>query len=605
MDIAKRTSIDFTRIFDIPEYQKEKYPNVRALNHFTEGHWQPLSIEEVRKKADALSCWFIRSGYRRGDKIIMVPIMGDPAWMILDFAAQQAGIIAVPVHPTARTEEIDLILAETQARLCVTADVEIHERFLNILQKSDKLIPVYHLDGSHNGYFEAIKTAEPSSDELDNLHALKQSIDENQILTILYTSGSSGTPKGVVLTHLNVVSNIKAILTLLPLEPGQRVLSFLPFSHIFERTTCYAYLAFGVSLYFSQNKESFARDFKAVRPHFCTCVPRVLEKMHDFMQEQILHKGFIKKKLVRWAMEVGKQYKVRRRLQPAFIMKLFIARILVLNQWKKNLGGKIRYMAVGAASLRPDIGRLFTAAGIVVVEGYGMTETSPIITMNRYEPGLNRFGTVGMAIPGVEIKIDQPNEELEGEILVKGPNVTPGYFGKPELTREAFTEDGWFRTGDVGKFVHQRFLQITDRKKDIFKTSSGKYIAPLPLQIHFTKSPFIQRCLVIGFQRPFVTALIVPHFPMLEAWCTEAGIHWTSPQFMVHNIKVRAKVKQEIDALNEPLPNFQRIRDFVLCPEEWTIENGEITNTLKPVRHRLVEHHLAAIEKMYAANQSK
>ena len=358
-------------------------------------------------------------------------------------------------------------------------------------------------------------------------------------------------------------------------------------------------MAFGVSLYFSHDKESFTHDFKTVQPEFCTCVPRVLEKMYDFMQELSLDKNMLKKNLIKWAMAVGKNYQFSGRRRPLYATKLFIARLLVLRQWRSMLGGKIKYMVVGAASLRPEIGRLFSAAGIQVVEGYGMTETAPLITMNRFEPGLNRYGTVGITIPGIEVRIDEPNEEKEGEILVRGPNVMQGYFKKPSLTKEAFTEDGWFRTGDIGTFVHQRFLKITDRKKDIFKTSAGKYIAPLPLQNHFTQSPFIQRCLIVGFQRPFVTALIVPHFPILEAWCAAENIHWTSPQFMVHNIKVRAKFQAEVERLNEELLNFQRVRNFVLCHEEWTIESGEITNTLKPVRHLLVEHYKAEIEKMY------
>ena len=436
--------------------------------------------------------------------------------------------------------------------------------------------------------------------QLKILHEIKNGIDTDEVFTILYTSGSSGIPKGVQLTHRNVIHNIKAILTLLPLEPSHRVLSFLPFSHVFERVACYAYMAFGVSLYFSQTKESFAHDFKTVRPYFCTCVPRVLEKMYDFMEEQLLTKNVLKRKLVKWAMTVGKNYGINNQTRFLYAFRLLIARQVVLNQWRKMLGGNIRYMVVGAASLRPEIGRLFTAAGINVIEGYGMTETAPLISINRYEPGLNRFGTVGLVIPGIEVRIDQPNEDQGGEILVKGPNVMKGYYRRPELTKQVFTEDGWFRTGDIGKFVQQRFLKITDRKKDIFKTSSGKYVAPLPLQNHFSQSAFIQRCLIIGFQRPYVTALLVPHFTMLEAWCLVQGIHWTSPPFMVHNIKVKAKLREEVDKLNEELPNFQRVKDFVMCHEEWTIESGEITNTLKPVRHLLVDHYKADIEKMYA-----
>ncbi len=597
MEIIKKHNVDFTRIFDIIAYQREKYPNAHSLNAFSNGQWRSISITELQERVDAMSGWLVGQGFAKGDKVIFMPIMGTPQWIILDFACQQIGLIVVPVHPTLREEEMETILLETEPKLFISANVGLFEKSGAAIRKLSIRTDLFHLSQGVPGYFEALDLTKNIN--ADALKTLRDNIREDDIFTILYTSGSSGVPKGVMLTHRNVVHNIKAILTLLPLEPGERVLSFLPFSHIFERTTSYGYLAFGVSLYFSQTKDSFAHDFKSVRPVFCTSVPRVLEKMYDFMQEQLLRKNFIQRQLIRWAMKVGRAYDEGHLLHPLFALQLFLARILVLSQWRHMLGGKIRYMVVGAASLQPEIGRLFSAAGIKIVEGYGMTETSPIITLNRYEPGQNRFGTVGIAIAGVEIKIDQPNEDLEGEILVKGANVTQGYFKKPELTSEAFTSDGWFKTGDIGKWEHQRFLKITDRKKDIFKTSAGKYIAPMPLQNHFAGSPFIQRCLVLGFQRPYVTALIMPHFAILEAWCREEGIHWTSPAFMVHNIKVRAKMQQEIDRLNQLLPNFQRVRNFILCHEEWSIENGEITNTLKPVRHRLVEHYQSAIEKMY------
>ena len=599
MEITKKTSIDFTRIFDILPYQAEKYPNTTALNAFHSGKWAALSISEIQNKVDALSCWFIRNSYVKGEKIIFMPVMGSPEWMMLDFACQQAGLITVPIHPTSHNDEIDLVLTETEARLCITADEGLYSKLSAVIGKKQTQATVYHLKPNTQGYFQALESAKVAVEELIVLKDRKSEVSENDILTILYTSGSSGVPKGVLLTHRNLAHNIKAILTLLPLEPKHKVISFLPFSHIFERSTCYAYLAFGVSLHFSQNKESFALDFKTVKPYFCTCVPRVLEKMYDFMQEQLLAKNFLKKKTILWALSVGRQYRMSGRMNVWYFFKLTIARVLVLSQWRKRLGGKISYMAVGAASLRPEIGRLFSAAGIHIVEGYGLTETSPIISMNRFEPGLNRLGTVGIPLSGVEVKLDDVNEEQEGEILVKGPNVMQGYFKRPELTKNAFTEDGWFRTGDIGKFVHQRFLQITDRKKDIFKTSSGKYVAPQPLQNHFAKSTFIQRCLILGFQRPYVTAIMVPHFEILEAWCLQEGIHWTSPPFMVHNIKVRAKFQEEIDKLNEDLPNFQRVRNFILCDQDWTIENGELTTTLKPVRHLIAERHQSEIEKMY------
>jgi len=599
MEIVKKTSVDFTRLFDILSYQQEKYPNATALNAFQSGKWIGLSIQEVQQRVNAISCWFIKNGFQKGEKIIFVPVIGSPEWMIIDFACQQVGLITVPVHPTSNDEEIEIIFTETEAKICLTADATLFHKFSSTIEQKKIKIQLHHLESGVTGYFQPLASSSTGTDELLNLENIKKEISENDILTILYTSGSSGVPKGVLLTHRNLASNIKAILTVLPLEPRHHVLSFLPFSHIFERATCYTYMAFGVSLYFSQNKESFTHDFKTVRPHFCTSVPRVLEKMYDFLHEQLLEKNFVKKKIIAWALAVGKRYRLTGRMNILFTIQLFFARILVLSQWRKKLGGRINYMAVGAASLRPEIGRLFSAAGIQIVEGYGMTEASPIISMNRFEPGLNRLGTVGIPLTGVEVKLDELNDEQEGEILIKGLNVTQGYFKRPELTAQAFTEEGWFRTGDVGKFVHQRFLQITDRKKDIFKTSSGKYIAPQPLQNHFSKSPFIQRCLILGFQRPYVTAILVPHFEILEAWCTQEGIHWTSPQFMVHNIKVRAKLQEEIDKLNEELPNFQHIRNFILSDKDWTTETGELTNTLKPKRHFLMERHKSEIEKMY------
>jgi len=600
MEITKKIFSDFTRVFDIIQYQEEKYPNTMALNTFSNGEWVPHSIHQIQERANAVSNWFIENGFLKGEKIILVPIIGRPEWMILDFACQQIGLIIVPVHPTLREEEIIQIFKETESHLCITADDVVLQRLKGIINRLNKEVTLAHIDAHSKEYFKPLQLTKITADQLKDLNACKFEIKEDDIFTILYTSGSSGVAKGVLLTHRNIIHNIKTVLLLLPLDPGDRVISFLPFSHIFERMTCYAYIAFGTSVYFSQNKDSFAHDFKSVRPYFCTSVPRVLEKMYDFLEGQLLDKNFIKRKVVAWALKVGKEYKTKSKINFLFTVKLFLARIFVLNRWRRKLGGKLRYMVVGAASLRSEIGRLFSAAGIRIVEGYGMTETSPLITINRFEPGLNNFGTVGLTISGIDVMIDEPNEDGEGEILVKGPNVTQGYFKKPELTEQVFTEDGWFRTGDVGKFVRGRFLKITDRKKEIFKTSSGKYVAPHVLQNHFARSLFIERCLIIGFQRPFVTALIVPNIEVLEVWCKNEDIHWTSLQFMVHNIKVRARIQTEINEYNESLPNFERVRTFVLCHEDWSIERGELTSTLKPVRRLLEKNYQIEIEKMYA-----
>jgi len=591
--------VDFTRVFELIHYQKEKYPNQKSLNHFSQGQWKSLSTEEIQNRVNALSCWFIANHFKAGEKIIFIPVIGSPDWMVLDFACQQAGLVSVPVHPTLNADEFKTIVTETEARLCIALDEGLYFKFFAFKEKINAGLQLFHLQPEKVNFFKPIQDSKTSHELMTMVNSFRNTIEEDDVVTILYTSGSTGLSKGVMLSHRNIVHNIKAVLTILPLEPGDRVLSFLPFSHIFERASCYVYIAFGTSLYFSQSKESFVSDFRTVRPIFCSSVPRVLEKMYDYMEEQRMGKNILKKKLITWAMNVGKHYGPEKKLKPLYQVELLIARVLVLRQWRKRLGGKIKYMAVGAASLRPEIGRLFSAAGIYIVEGYGMTEAAPLISMNRFEPGLNRFGTVGISLPGIEVRIDNPNENHEGEILVKGPNVMKGYFKKPELTADAISVDGWLHTGDIGKFVYQRFLKITDRKKDIFKTSSGKYVAPQQLENHLKQSLFIERSIVIGFQRPYVTALIVPQFDILRSWCEQNDIHWTAPQFMVHNIKVRAKFQIEIDRLNEELPHYETIRSFVLCHTDWSIEKGEVTPTWKPIRNQLEKNYQSDIDKMY------
>ena len=591
--------VDFTRVFELIHYQKEKYPNQKAFISFSQGQWKSQSTEEIQNRINALSCWFLANQFKAGEKIIFVPVIDSPDWIILDFACQQVGLVVVPIHPTLNENEFNAIVTETEARLCITLDEGLYFKFFSFKEKINAGLQLFHLQPEKVNFFKPIQESKTSHDLMTVVTSFRNIIGEDDIVTILYTSGSTGISKGVMLSHRNIVNNIKAVLTILPLEPGDRVLSFLPFSHIFERASCYVYIAFGTSLYFSQNKESFVNDFRTVRPIFCSSVPRVLEKMYDYMEEQTLGKNILRKKLITWAMNVGKHYGPEKKLKPIYQLELIIARLLILRQWRKRLGGKIKYMAVGAASLRPEIGRLFSAAGIYIVEGYGMTEAAPLISMNRFEPGLNRFGTVGLALPGIEVRIDNPNENNEGEILVKGPNVMKGYYKKPELTAETITPDGWFHTGDIGKFVYQRFLKITDRKKDIFKTSSGKYVAPQQLENHLKQSLFIERCMIIGFQRPYVTALIVPQFESVMSWCDQNDIHWTAPQFMVHNIKVRAKFQQEVDKLNEELPHYETIRNFVLCHQDWSIEKGEVTPTWKPIRSQLEKNYQVDIDKMY------
>lgn len=581
-------TIDFTRVFDLLDYQATRYPQSAAALSHRENGWHPYSIEDIRRHANACSAWLHGQGVSKGDKVAIVPKMGSPEWLMIDFGCQQLGAIVVPLHPSASDSEWQFILQETSACGCLCADDGLAARVREI----KSLVPALK-------FIQTIGTLELNSDSPD-VGKFSTSIQPSDVAAIMYTSGTSGQPKGVVLTHANLVSSIKSILTLFPLDPGDRVISFLPFSHIFERASCYAYVAFGASIHFCRGLEHLGQDFLTVRPHFCTSVPRTLEKMYDYLQEQREEKNWWKRKLIGWAMDVGSRY-TDHRMSVTLRLQLLLARLLVLGRWRRALGGQIRYMGVGAAALRPDIARLFSAAKVVPLAGYGMTEAAPFISANRYLPGLNRYGTVGIPVPGVEVRIDEPNESGQGEIQVRGPNIMSGYFKRPDLNAEVFTQDGWFRTGDVGHFVAKRFLAITDRKKDIFKTSTGKYVAPQALQNHLLTSPFISQSIVSGFNRPFVIAILVPHFELLKSWCIEQKIHWTSPQFMVHNIKVIQRYQEEIDRLNEGLQNHERIKRFILSDEEWTVENRELTTSFKPVRAKLMDKHGPQIEKLYVS----
>lgn len=592
------SAIDFTRVFDLLEYQRQKYPQEQSLTSWHAGAWKSWSTEQVIEKVDQVSGWLLSQGYQKGDYIAVVPRMGSAHWMILDLACQQIGTITVPLHPTSSVEEMVFILTEVKAVCCIALDELLYEKVKSARTSCPSIRQAFHLNESKEGYFPGFDFTWNDQELTSRLKRVKSEIQPEDTVAILYTSGTSGAPKGAVLSHRNIVSNIKSILSIFPLQSGDRVLSFLPFSHIFERTSTYSYLAFGVSIFFSRSREQINDDFKYVRPIFCTCVPKTLEKMYDYLEERQAQSGWLGRKVIGWAMSVGERYHADGKIRPLLGLQLAVARLLVLNRWRLALGGKMKFAVVGAAALRPEIGRLFSAANVKVLAGYGMTEASPFIAVNRPEPGLNKFGTVGLPVPGVEIRIENPNPNGEGEILVKGDNVVGGYLMRPDLNTEVFSE-GWLHTGDVGKIINKRFLVITDRKKDIFKTTAGIYVAPQVVENVVCSSPFITQCLIVGFNRPFVVAVIIPHFALVERWCIDNGIHWTSPPFMIHNIKVIKKIQEEIDRLNQTMESHQRIRKFVLSDLEWTPENGLLTPSLKPIRAKLADHYNAQIEKAY------
>jgi len=474
------SQIDFRRLFDIFPYQQAKFPNKVALVSKQNVGWKKYSTDECITQINRVSAGLLNLGLKRGDKVGIMTQLGSPLWNFVDLGTQQIGAVVVPLHAQIREHEIEYILNDAEVKFLIVANREFYERVSVVKDKVLSLKKVFTFEKLPNipSYEDLI--TEPTAKHLAEFEGRKASIHEDDLATIIYTSGTTGDPKGVMLSHKNMVSNIKATISLVPINNGNRTLSFLPMSHVFERMVTYTYMAVGASVYYAERRETVAENIKEVRPHYFASVPRFLEKVYDSIIEKGNERGKLTRKILNWAIRVGERYDGKMGL--LYFFKLKIADLLVYRRWRQALGGKVEGVVVGAAALQPHLGKLFSAAGIEIREGYGMTETSPVISFNRFEPGGVRFGTVGIPIPSVEVKIENPDEDGEGLILVKGPNVMLGYHNLPERTMEKKSEDGWFKTGDVGKFVHKRFLQITGRKKDIFKTSSGKYIAPTILE---------------------------------------------------------------------------------------------------------------------------
>lgn len=594
--------MDFRRLFDILPYQQARYPQKIALADRQGINWNYYSTQDCLTQINKVSAGLLHLGLKKGDKVGIMTTLGSPRWNFLDLGMQQIGVITVPIHASISNTDLVYILRETVMKFCVVANRELYNKLMSIKDEVPFLQKIYTLEKLPDvpGWEDLIK--EPTARHYESFQTYKAAIHEDDLATIIYTSGTTGEPKGVMLSHKNIVSNIKAIIALTPINASKRSISFLPMSHIFERMATFTYMAAGTSIYYVSNRDKLDEVIKEIKPHFFAAVPRFLEKAYEQIIERSQAKGKLVARLVNWAIKLGKRFKGSKKMNLLYWIKLLFADVLVYRIWRKGLGGKVEGIMVGAAALNPELGRLFSAAGLEVREGYGLTETSPVVSFNRFEPGGVRFGTVGIPVPGVEIKIDNDtiDEEGVGEILVKGPNVMLGYFKKEEETKKVLEEGGWLRTGDVGTIINKHFLKITDRKKDIFKTSRGKYIAPQRLENQLRLSPYIEQVMILGHNRPYISALIVPCFPILQQWCEENGVHWTGPQFMVLNPKVKQLFEKEIEAINQLLLNHERVKKFHLLHQDWSEQEGELTPTLKIKRDIVKDHYKKEIENIYA-----
>ncbi|GAB4488158.1 MAG: long-chain fatty acid--CoA ligase [Saprospiraceae bacterium] len=602
--------MDFARLFEILDYQQKRYPQQVALAGREQGKWHTWSTAELLAERDRVSAGLLHRGFHKGDKIGILAHCGSPQWTIADAAMLQIGVVPVPIHSTSRSDEIAHIAKDAGLRGCFVSNESMLEKlraasvaleFVFLFENVRRNAVPDELEQRSGVHWDELAQALTSHD-LEKIRYIRDGISENDLATLLYTSGTTGQPKGVMLTHANIVSNVKSVLAIVPVGPEVTAVSFLPLSHVFERMVTYVYQAAGTPIWYADAVENLPRILPEVRPHIFTAVPRILERMHERLLEERNRSGILKRKILDWAIRLGERfpYSGERGMPPDYFFKRLLADFLVFRSWRKKMGGRIRYIAVGAAALQPRLGRLFSAAKIDVREGYGLTETSPVLAFNRFEPGGVHFGTVGIPAPGVEVRIAEPDELGEGEIEVRGPNVMAGYWNLPDETAARFTDDGWFKTGDLGKFEFKRFLKITGRKSELFKTTSGKFVAPGFVEQQLAASPFISQAMAVGANQPYVGALIIPNFHLLEAWCRENNVHWTSPQFMVLNPKVEKLFRQEIERINEEkLGAIEKVRAFHLLHEPWTPENGHLTPTLKLRREVLAKQFAEEIKKMF------
>ncbi|MFZ4426265.1 MAG: AMP-dependent synthetase/ligase [Saprospiraceae bacterium] len=579
--------MDFHRLFDLPAYQALRYPNPRALNWRFKGRWEGFTIGDCQEMADRVSATLLRQGCGPGAKIGMVSRAGSPHWLFLDLGIQQIGAVTVPVHSAVMEEELVYILRHAGVKICFAGEPSVFDFLTQVRAEIPTLGQVYMIGPDDQRPSSTLLLHSPAADERERVKSLAGAVSEADLATIIYTSGTTGSPKGVMLSHKNMVSNIKSIMALLPVNFEKRVISYLPITHIFERMVVYTYLAAGAAIYFAESTERLWMNLREVRPNYFTAVPLVLERFYRHLAQETQKAPLLKRKIGEWALRLASNYREPR---PGMFYKaqLQLADALVFRKWRKALGGDIEGIAVGAAALAPELGKIFSAAGIKVREGYGLTETAPIVAFNRFEPGGVRFGTVGIPIPGVEVRIHNPDEQGEGEILVRGPNVMMGYFQDEGATQKVLDTDGWLWTGDIGQIVHKRFLKISGRKNEIFKTSAGKFIVPPVLERIIKTSPFVDQVIVLGANRPALGALIVPDFQQLEAWCQENNVHWTAPAYMVLNLKVQRLFENEFNRLNTLLPSFEQIGAFHLLHQPWGESSGELTPTMK-IRRKFIE----------------
>ncbi|MDC6389468.1 AMP-dependent synthetase/ligase [Maribacter sp. PR1] len=583
-----------TRLFDFPYYQLENYPLEKALITKYDDKWIATSTQEYIEKANAISRGLLRLGVKANDKIAIISLTNRTEWNIMDIGVLQLGAQTVPIYPTIAEEDYEYVLNHSEAKYCFVSCDEVLTKVNSIKDKLKHLKGVYSFDAldSCENWQTILDMGEDQSNQKE-VDTLKEKVGANDLATLIYTSGTTGRPKGVMLSHDNIVSNVIASEKRVPFEAGASALSFLPVCHIFERMILYLYQYCSIEIHFAEGLDKISDNLKEVKPNVMTVVPRLLEKVYDAIIAKGSALSGIKNKLFFWAVSIGLKFEPYGANGWWYEQQLKLARKLIFSKWKEGLGGNLTTMVSGSAALQPRLSRVFGAAGIPVMEGYGLTETSPVISVNQEKGGGWKVGTVGRVIDKVEVKIAD-----DGEILCKGPNVMLGYYKDEEKTNEVL-KNGYFHTGDIGEIDADGFLKITDRKKEMFKTSGGKYVAPQLLENRFKQSRFIEQLMVVGEGEKMPAALIQPDFAYLHDWATKNGITIPENSDIIVNPVVLEQYQTEVDLANEQFAKWEKVKQFRLTPEVWSVEGGHLTPTMKLRRKIIKEKYIDLYNDIY------
>lgn len=581
---------NFTRIHDLLPLIKHQFKRDVLIAGKRNGKWTNYGAQEFLDLVDLTSQGLVARGIQKGERVAIMS-SNRPEWNLCDFAIMQIGATQVPMYPTLSDQDIQFIIKDAEIKLVFVGSKELAEKLVKIKESEGLALAIYSFNEQDGvPFWKDLFKDIPSGIDLQ---PYRDGVLPEDLATLIYTSGTTGTPKGVMLTHNNLVSNLQDTVATYPANM-ERIISFLPLSHIFERMVSYMNFYVGVSIYYAESLETVMADIQEVKPNGFTTVPRMLEKIYDKIVERGSQLTGIKRMLFYWSLNLGLKYELYGKNGWWYQFQLAIANVLVFGKWRAALGGEVKTLMSGGAALQPRLARVFWAANIQVLEGYGLTETSPVISLNGLGKHEARFGTVGKAIRNVQVKIAD-----DGEILCKGPNIMKGYYKRPDLTAEVIDADGWFHTGDIGELSADGFLRITDRKKEIFKTAGGKYIAPQLIENRFKESNMIEQIMVVGENRKFPSALIVPNFATLKSWCELKEIPFTTKEEVLLLPEVLDKYQREADRLNVIFGKWEQIKKFTLLANEWSIAGGELTPKLSLKRKVILAKHQQAVEKMY------